>query len=73
MELLGVRRGTLIASGYVATWGQQHGRRKELNVDKQDACRSTRGCEAVEEFGDMSTMDAANVEREGRIIEERWG
>lgn len=36
-----------------------------------------RGCEAVEEFGDMSTMDAANfvcmMEREGRIIEECWG
>ena len=32
--------------------------------------------EAVEEFGDMSTKDAANfvstMEREGRIIEECW-
>ncbi|KAI9463486.1 riboflavin synthase domain-like protein [Boletus coccyginus] len=60
-ELLGVRRGTLIISG---------------SSNKMPAAVREAVKEAVEEFGDMSTKDAANfvsvMEREGRIIEECW-
>ena len=64
-ELLGLRRGTLVASGQLAR-GQQHayGRREWLNVDvapPKTRCCSTHVMGAVKEFRNKLMKDATNL------------